>query len=111
LVFAMTASGEITAFDLGQAARRLADIVRIAAVVASSDEFAGKWCESVSAARSFFENESAKAREVCILPTRAQKPGELVRVYWDHWVVRPARLNSLISFVWSWSHSSKVSGM
>jgi hypothetical protein len=64
-------------------AHRLAEIVRIAARAAASEEFAGKWCNSISAARSFFEDESAKAREVCILPARTQEPNVLVRVDWD----------------------------
>src|SRR5271154_7088982 len=79
----MIAETEENDQSFAPAARRLADIVRVAAVAASSDEFAGKWCELVHAARSFFGNESEKTREVCILPTRVQEPGELVRVNWD----------------------------
>jgi hypothetical protein len=65
------------------AAVRLANIVRIAAKVANSPEFGGEWCESISAASSFFDDASAKAREVCVLPVRVQERGELVRVDWN----------------------------
>jgi hypothetical protein len=65
------------------AARRLAPIIRTAAYIAASPEFDGRWCESITVPRVFFDSEIPKTNNVCIRPARSQKTGELVRVNWD----------------------------
>src|ERR1700731_1597093 len=65
------------------AAQRLAAIVRIAAKVAASDEFGGKWCESITVPGAFFDGVIPQTHNVCVCPARVKEAGELVRVDWD----------------------------
>src|ERR1700685_4483558 len=78
--------------NLESAAQRLAAIVRVAAKVAASDEFGGKWCESITVPRTFFDGVIPQTHNVCICPARVKEAGELVRVDWVFPSI-PASLN------------------
>lgn len=76
----------------------VAEVIRVAAVVAYSSEFGDEWCESITVSRIFFDGEMAKRGSICICPTRAKKSGVLVRTDWDLPCGHPALpvLNNLL---------------
>jgi hypothetical protein len=59
---------------------RLASSIRSAAITGASDVFGSKWCESIGISPGFFDGEIPQGREICRMPMRREKPGELVRV-------------------------------
>lgn len=64
------------------ALHQLASSIRAAGLIAVSQPFANRWCESIFVPQGFFDNESAQCR-VCFAPARIQEPGELVRIDFD----------------------------
>ena len=83
---------------LARVARRLADDIRIGAVIASSGAFAGKWSKSMTAFGGFFDGTIPETYNVCHSPSRPEKDGELVRVNWNP-LHLPARLQELSHIV------------
>lgn len=83
---------------LARVARRLADDIRIAALVATSNETNGEWCKSMTAFGGFFDGRVPESYNVCHSPSRPQITGELVRVNW-YPLYLPARLFELSDLV------------
>jgi hypothetical protein len=69
--------------DLCALARRITEVSRTAAIIAASEEFGGKWCESITVARVDFDCAVSQGYQVCICPSRVKEVGELVRIDWD----------------------------
>jgi hypothetical protein len=66
--------------ELAGPLHRLAASARVAAGTAASDVFGGKWVASIGVARGFFDCEIPQANQICHMPMRAQKAGELVTI-------------------------------
>jgi hypothetical protein len=83
---------------IARVARRLADDIRISAAIGSSEPFGDKWFKSLTAFGGFFDGTIPESYNVCHSPSRMEKPGELVRVYW-HANYLPSRLQELSNVV------------